>query len=31
MRDEAGQLWQSSIESNPHNEVLLETVRRLKP
>lgn len=31
MRDEAGQLWQSSLESNPRNEVLLETLRRLKP
>jgi len=31
MRDEAGVLWRSSLESNPHNEVLLETLRRLKP
>jgi Flp pilus assembly protein TadD len=31
MRDEAGLLWQSSLESNPRNEVLLETLRRLKP
>jgi tetratricopeptide (TPR) repeat protein len=31
MHDEAGVLWRSSLESNPHNEVLLETLRRLKP
>jgi Flp pilus assembly protein TadD len=31
MREEAGQLWQSSLRINPQNEVLLETLRRLKP
>ncbi|ODU05939.1 MAG: hypothetical protein ABS89_00850 [Thiobacillus sp. SCN 63-1177] len=30
-RDEAGKLWQSSLQSHPQNEVLLETLRRLKP
>lgn len=30
-RDEAGSLWQSSLQSHPRNEVLLETLRRLKP
>lgn len=30
-RDEAGTLWQSSLQSHPQNEVLLETLRRLKP
>ncbi len=30
-RDEAGQVWQSSLQSHPQNEVLLETLRRLKP
>lgn len=28
--DEAGTLWQASLKNNPQNEVLLETVRRLK-
>lgn len=27
----AGKLWQSSLQSHPQNEVLLETLRRLKP
>lgn len=31
LRAEAGELWQSSLKTNPHNEVLLETLRRLKP
>jgi tetratricopeptide (TPR) repeat protein len=30
-RDEAGKLWQSSLQSNPQNEVLLETLHRFKP
>lgn len=30
-RDEAGRVWQSSLQSHPQNEVLLETLRRLKP
>ncbi len=30
-RDEAGRLWQTSLQSHPQNEVLLETLRRLKP
>jgi len=30
-RDEAGKLWQSSLQSHPQNELLLETLRRLKP
>jgi len=30
-RDAAGKLWQSSLQSHPQNEVLLETLRRLKP
>jgi tetratricopeptide (TPR) repeat protein len=30
-RDEAGKLWQTSLQSHPQNEVLLETLRRLKP
>ncbi len=30
-RDAAGQLWQTSLQSHPQNEVLLETLRRLKP
>lgn len=30
-RDEAGNLWQSSLQNHPRNEVLLETLRRLKP
>ncbi len=30
-RDEAGKLWQSSLQSHPQNEVLLETLHRLKP
>lgn len=30
-RTEAGQLWQTSLQSHPQNEVLLGTLRRLKP
>lgn len=30
-RDEAGKLWQSSLQTHPQNEVLLETLHRLKP
>ena len=30
-RDEAGKLWQTSLQTHPKNEVLLETLRRLKP
>ena len=30
-RDAAGRLWQSSLQSHPQNEVLLETLHRLKP
>lgn len=30
-RAEAGQLWQTSLQTHPQNEVLLETLRRLKP
>ena len=30
-RDEAGKLLQSSLQGHPQNEVLLETLRRLKP
>lgn len=30
-RDEAGKLWQAGLQSHPQNEVLLETLRRLKP
>lgn len=30
-REEAGKLWQTSLQAHPHNEVLLETLRRLKP
>ncbi|MBT9568920.1 MAG: tetratricopeptide repeat protein [Thiobacillus sp.] len=30
-RDEAGRLWQASLQVHPQNEVLLETLRRLKP
>lgn len=30
-RDEAGRLWQTSLRTHPQNEVLLETLRRLKP
>jgi tetratricopeptide (TPR) repeat protein len=30
-RIEAGQLWQTSLQTHPRNEVLLETLRRLKP
>lgn len=30
-RDEARKVWQGSLQTHPHNEVLLETVRRLKP
>jgi len=31
LREEAGALWQTSLKTNPQNEVLLETLRRLKP
>ncbi len=30
-RDDASNLWQSSLKSHPQNEVLQETLRRLKP
>jgi tetratricopeptide (TPR) repeat protein len=30
-RDEAGILWQTSLQTHPRNEVLLETLSRLKP
>ncbi len=30
-RDEAGKLWQTSLQLHPQNEVLLETLKRLKP
>ena len=30
-REEAGKLWQSSLQMHPQNEVLLETLHRLKP
>lgn len=30
-RTEAGTLWQTSLQNHPQNEVLLETLRRLKP
>jgi Flp pilus assembly protein TadD len=30
-RDEAGKLWQTSLQTHPQNEVLLETLQRLKP
>jgi tetratricopeptide (TPR) repeat protein len=30
-RDEAGRLWQTSLQTHPQNEVLLETLRRFKP
>lgn len=30
-RDAAGQLWQTSLQSHPQNEILLETLRRLQP
>ena len=30
-RDAAGELWQTSLQAHPQNEVLLETLRRLKP
>lgn len=30
-RDEAGTLWQTSLQTHPQNEVLLETLHRLKP
>lgn len=30
-RDEAGKLWQASLQTHPQNEVLLETLRRLNP
>jgi tetratricopeptide (TPR) repeat protein len=29
--DEAGKLWQNSLQTHPQNEVLLETLQRLKP
>lgn len=31
LREEAGKLWQTSLQTHPQNEVLLETLRRLKP
>ena len=31
LRDEAGKLWQTSLQTHPQNEVLLETLHRLKP
>ncbi len=31
LREEAGELWQSSLQAHPQNELLLETLRRLKP
>ncbi len=30
-RDEAGRLWQTSLQAHPQNESLLETLRRFKP
>ena len=30
-RDQAGKLWQTSLQTHPQNEVLLETLRRLNP
>lgn len=30
-QEEAGKLWQTSLQSHPQNEVLLETLHRLKP
>ncbi len=30
-RDEAGTLWQASLQAHPQNEVLLETLHRFKP
>jgi len=30
-RDEAGKLWQTSLQTHPQNEVLLETLHRLNP
>lgn len=30
-REEAGKLWQTALQAHPQNEVLLETLRRLKP
>ena len=30
-RDDASTLWQGSLKNHPQNEILLETVRRLKP
>jgi tetratricopeptide (TPR) repeat protein len=30
-RDEAGRLWQTSLQTHPQNEVLLETLHRLNP
>lgn len=30
-RDEAGKLWQTSLQTHPQNEVLLETLRRHQP
>jgi Flp pilus assembly protein TadD len=30
-RDEAGKLWQTSLQTHPQNEILLETLHRLKP
>ncbi|MDZ7596523.1 MAG: tetratricopeptide repeat protein [Thiobacillus sp.] len=31
LREEAGKLWQTSLQAHPQNEVLLETLRRLTP
>ncbi|MHB1213649.1 MAG: tetratricopeptide repeat protein [Thiobacillus sp.] len=31
LREEAGKLWQTSLQTHPQNEVLLETLHRLKP
>jgi tetratricopeptide (TPR) repeat protein len=30
-RIEAGKLWQTSLQTHPQNEILLETLNRLKP
>lgn len=31
LREAAGKLWQTSLQAHPQNEVLLETLRRLRP
>ena len=31
LREAAGELWQTSLQAHPQNELLLETLRRLKP